>query len=327
MPCSLGSSSACGTTARRSSSPSIRGRRLREAFAAAGAARVGIAADLDPVLRPSGFALVEDDALAPHELDGLDGALTTSAAGCAETGTIALDGRPGQGRRALSLVPDLHVCIVRAETIVETVPELIAALEPSAREGRPIVLVSGPSATSDIELQRVEGVHGPRRLVVIVATCVPSDQVSKMTTWKTNRRMQPSAASAKPCLGVSPCHRPGKAGVVQARAGRPTTPPTAENARTRCDGVEPRCASRVILEPGHRRLKDTTPCVGLRRPVPSTLRCIGITCLATTKRARCRARLVHRGRRRRAVMARDSRSASSSVRTVMLCARTSDDGV
>ena len=141
-----------------------------EAFAAAGAGRVGIAADLDPGLRPEGFALVEDDALAPRELDGLDGALTTCAAACAETGTIALDGGPGQGRRALSLVPDLHVCIVRAETIVETVPELIAALEPSAREGRPIVLVSGPSATSDIELQRVEGVHGPRRLVVIVAT-------------------------------------------------------------------------------------------------------------------------------------------------------------
>ena len=100
----------------------------------------------------------------------LDGALTTCAAACAETGTIALDGGPGQGRRALSLVPDLHVCIVRASAIVETVPELIGTLEPGAREGRPIVLVSGPSATSDIELSRVEGVHGPRRLVVIVAT-------------------------------------------------------------------------------------------------------------------------------------------------------------
>ena len=145
-------------------------RAAAEALRAAGAQRVGIAADLDVALRPDGFELVEDEDLAPRELDALDGALTTCAAGCAVTGTIALDGGPGQGRRALSLVPDLHVCVIRAGAIVESVPELIAALEPSAREGRPIVLVSGPSATSDIELNRVEGVHGPRQLVVIVAT-------------------------------------------------------------------------------------------------------------------------------------------------------------
>ena len=144
-----------------------------EAFAAAGARRIGIAPDLDDALRAETVELVEDEALTPRELDALDGALTTCAAGCAETGTIALDGGVGQGRRALSLVPDLHVCVVRAGAIVETVPELIAALEPSARAGRPIVLVSGPSATSDIELNRVEGVHGPRRLVVIVATDRP----------------------------------------------------------------------------------------------------------------------------------------------------------
>lgn len=144
-------------------------RAAADAFAAAGAVRVGVAPDLDRALRPAGLELVEDDGLGPRDLDALDGALTTCAAGCAVTGTIALDGRPGQGRRALSLVPDLHVCVIRAEAIVESVPELIAALEPSAREGRPIVLVSGPSATSDIELNRVEGVHGPRQLVVIVA--------------------------------------------------------------------------------------------------------------------------------------------------------------
>ena len=140
-----------------------------EALAALGAHRVGIAADLDRLCRPSGIELVEDTGLSARDLDALDGAVTTCVSACAETGTIALDGGPGQGRRALCLVPDLHVCIVRAEAIVESVPELIAALEPSAREGRPIVLVSGPSATSDIELTRVEGVHGPRRLVVIVA--------------------------------------------------------------------------------------------------------------------------------------------------------------
>ena len=131
---------------------------------------MGVAADLDRELVPPGVDLVTDEGLTARELDALDGALTTCAAGCAETGTIALDGGLGQGRRALSLVPDLHVCVIRADAIVESVPELIAVLEPSAREGRPITLVSGPSATSDIELTRVEGVHGPRQLVVIVAT-------------------------------------------------------------------------------------------------------------------------------------------------------------
>lgn len=141
-----------------------------EALLTAGAVRVGVALDLASSLRPTSVELVEDDALTPYELDALDGAVTTCAAACAETGTIALDGGPGQGRRALTLVPDLHICVVRVDQIVETVPELMARLEPSAKAGRPIVLVSGPSATSDIELERVEGVHGPRRLVVIVAT-------------------------------------------------------------------------------------------------------------------------------------------------------------
>jgi L-lactate dehydrogenase complex protein LldG len=133
-----------------------------------GARRLVVAADLPRQLRPQGVELVEDRGLLPSELDELDGAVTTCAAACADTGTIALDGGPGQGRRALTLVPDLHVCIVDAARIVETVPELVARLAASAREGRPIVLVSGPSATSDIELNRVEGVHGPRRLVVVV---------------------------------------------------------------------------------------------------------------------------------------------------------------
>lgn len=131
--------------------------------------RIGIPPDLPAALRPTDAVLVEDDGLDPAALDALDGALTTCAAACADTGTIALTGGPGEGRRALSLVPDLHVCVVRSDQVVETVPELVAGLEPAAGEGRPIVLVSGPSATSDIELERVEGVHGPRRLVVVLA--------------------------------------------------------------------------------------------------------------------------------------------------------------
>ncbi len=139
-----------------------------QVLADAGAARVVIAPDLPADLRPAGVELVEDTGLGAAELDAFDGALTTCAAACAETGTIALDTGPGQGRRAITLVPDLHVCVVDVSQIVETVPELFERLAPSARAGRPIVLVSGPSATSDIELNRVEGVHGPRRLAIVV---------------------------------------------------------------------------------------------------------------------------------------------------------------
>lgn len=133
-----------------------------------GAARVVVPRDLPPASRPAEADVVEDEGLSANELDGLDGAVTTCAAACAETGTVAFDGGEGQGRRAITLVPDLHVCLVRSEQVVETVPELLERLAPAAREGRPIVLVSGPSATSDIELERVEGVHGPRSLVVVL---------------------------------------------------------------------------------------------------------------------------------------------------------------
>jgi L-lactate dehydrogenase complex protein LldG len=141
---------------------------IEASLAAHGAGSVVVAADLPRELRPAGIDLVVDDGVEALALDACDAVVSTCAAACAETGTLALDGGPGQGRRAITLVPDLHVCVVRTGQLVQTVPELLDRLEPSAREGRPIVLVSGPSATSDIELARVEGVHGPRRLVVVI---------------------------------------------------------------------------------------------------------------------------------------------------------------
>jgi L-lactate dehydrogenase complex protein LldG len=112
--------------------------------------------------------VVDDPPLSPQALDGLDGVLTGCALAIAETGTIVLDGGERSGRRALTLVPDWHICIVEADAIVAGLPDAVAALREAADEGRPITLVSGPSATSDIELDRVEGVHGPRTLDVVV---------------------------------------------------------------------------------------------------------------------------------------------------------------
>jgi L-lactate dehydrogenase complex protein LldG len=114
--------------------------------------------------RSSAEATTDDPPLTYAALDALDGVVTGCAVAIAETGTIVLDARPDQGRRAISLLPDLHVCVVMAAQVVGTVPEALERLEPT----RPQTWISGPSATSDIELQRVEGVHGPRTLEVVL---------------------------------------------------------------------------------------------------------------------------------------------------------------
>lgn len=106
--------------------------------------------------------------LSPQELNRVDAVVTAAAVGVAETGTIVLDHSPDQGRRALSLVPDRHICVVRADQVVSGVPEAVSLLRPAVENGQPLTWISGGSATSDIELIRVEGVHGPRQLYVIL---------------------------------------------------------------------------------------------------------------------------------------------------------------
>ncbi len=113
-------------------------------------------------------AAVPDDDLSFAKLDALDGSLTTATVAIAETGTIVLAGGVEEGRRAMTLIPDTHICVVDAAVIVETVPEAFRFLSTEGFNRRPLTLISGPSATSDIEMQRVEGVHGPRQLIVIV---------------------------------------------------------------------------------------------------------------------------------------------------------------
>jgi L-lactate dehydrogenase complex protein LldG len=134
------------------------------ALAGRGARRLVVPPGLDLPGPVPGVELVEDHGLSATELDSFDGVITRAAVAIAETGTIILDGSAGQGRRSLSLIPDYHLCLIEAGQVVGLVPEAVARLDP----GRPLTWISGPSATSDIELDRVEGVHGPRTLEVIL---------------------------------------------------------------------------------------------------------------------------------------------------------------
>lgn len=142
---------------------------LLEACERHAARRLVIPPGLPENWRPHEIELIIDESLSPEQLDGLDGVITGAAVGIAQSGTIALDGAADQGRRALTLIPDLHLCVVEAGRVVAALPEALEVLSPSIRsDRRPITMISGPSATADIELRRVQGVHGPRRLEVVI---------------------------------------------------------------------------------------------------------------------------------------------------------------
>ncbi len=137
-------------------------------FAARGIASLAVPTDLPGSWRPSRPTPVDEHTLDHPALDAVQGAMTGCVLAIAETGSIVLDCGMGQGRRVLTLLPDYHLCVVRESAVVASVPEAVAALQGRAASGAPITFISGPSATADIELERVQGVHGPRTLDVIL---------------------------------------------------------------------------------------------------------------------------------------------------------------
>jgi L-lactate dehydrogenase complex protein LldG len=142
--------------------------------------RLVVPADLPEGWAPSGVTLLREPGLSNDVLEHSDGVLTAAAMGIAQTGTIILDSGPGQGRRAISLLPDYHLCVIRDDQVVGLVPEAVAGLHTAAGDTtRPITFISGPSATSDIELNRVEGVHGPRTFEVLLVTSLVLDHIPK----------------------------------------------------------------------------------------------------------------------------------------------------
>jgi L-lactate dehydrogenase complex protein LldG len=143
---------------------------ITDAFARHDATTVAVPPGLQAEWRVNAIRhLTDAPPLSREQIESCDGVLTGCEVAIALTGTVVLAAGPVGGRRVLSLLPDLHVCVVRADQIVETVPEAIERLAGPIADKRAITLISGPSATSDIELKRVEGVHGPRQLALIVA--------------------------------------------------------------------------------------------------------------------------------------------------------------